>query len=444
MGKIWEFFENMNEYVYVSDVDSYEVIYLNKKAREIFGISSQSDWRGKKCFELLHNCSAPCSICCNAELKEGFFKEWNYFNPRLNKNLVIKETIVEDEGRTCHIEIGLDASNQEWQGAALYNYQNLEAIVNEGLRVALQAGTPDQSIAILLEYLGKALNSERTYIFEKSKEGYDVNTYEWVANGVTPEKDNLQKVPPEVCESWYNGFHNGKHIVISDVEDIREENPLQYHILKRQNIYSLVVVPLYDDKEVIGFYGVDNPLGKSLDYTSNMLQIMGHFMVSSLKRRNLVWELQDISFRDYLTQLGNRHAMQEYIKNIEHGVSIGGIYCDVTGLKLVNDTKGHQAGDDLLVRACESLKRIFGSYGLFRIGGDEFLALCVGIDESALLEKVESLRDDVRKHSVVMAIGAVWEEDSTVDMDWLLVEAERRMYRDKAEYYKASGIDRRR
>lgn len=442
MGKIWEFFENMDEYIYVSDVDNYEIIYLNKKAREVYGIRSLSELKGKKCYEVIHNCSMPCSLCCNNELRPGHFKEWNYFNPKLGKNLVVKETIVEDEGRFCHLEIGLDAN--AWQGTTLYNYQNLEAIVNEGLRVALQAGTPDRAVAVSLEYLGKALNAERTYIFEKNKDGYDVNTYEWVANGVTPEKDNLQKVPPEVCESWYSGFHEGKNIVIADVEMIREENPLQYSILKRQNIYSLVVVPLYDERKIIGFYGVDNPLGKSLDYTSNMLQIMGHFMVSSIKQRNLLFELQDISFRDYLTQLGNRHAMQEYIQNIKQGENIGSVYCDVTGLKVVNDTKGHQAGDDLLVRASRSLKRFFDSYGLFRIGGDEFLALCIGIDEDTLLEKVELLKKDTLKNSVVMAVGAVWEENSRIDIDWLLVEAEKRMYEDKAMYYRTSGVDRRR
>ena len=43
--------------------------------------------------------------------------------------------------------------------------QNLETIINEGLRVALMKETPDQSLEVLLEYLGRALNGERTYIF---------------------------------------------------------------------------------------------------------------------------------------------------------------------------------------------------------------------------------------------------------------------------------------
>ncbi len=178
------------------------------------------------------------------------------------------------------------------QHSGMRNVQNLEAVINEGLRVALLEETPDQSLEVLLEHLGKALAGERTYIFEQNESGCDDNTYEWVADGVEPEKENLQNVPPEVCASWYRKFSIGRHIVIECLEDIRETDPLQYENLKRQNIHSLVVVPLYNGQNLIGFYGVDNPPAKSLEYASNMLQTAAYFIVSSLKRRNLVRELQ--------------------------------------------------------------------------------------------------------------------------------------------------------
>ena len=180
--------------------------------------------------------------------------------------------------------------------SGMWNVQNLEAVINEGLRVALLEETPDQSLEVLLEHLGKALNGARTYIFERNASGCDDNTYEWTASGVEPEKESLQNVPPEVCASWYRKFSVGRHIVIEDLEDIRETDPLQYENLKRQSIHSLVVVPLYDGETIIGFYGVDNPPVKSMEYASNMLQTAAYFIVSSLKRRNLVRELQKRSY----------------------------------------------------------------------------------------------------------------------------------------------------
>ena len=88
------------------------------------------------------------------------------------------------------------------QQSGIQSVQNLETIINEGLRVALLEETPDQSLEVLIEHLGKALNGERIYIFERNESGGDDNTYEWVAEGVEPEKENLQNVPAEVCASW--------------------------------------------------------------------------------------------------------------------------------------------------------------------------------------------------------------------------------------------------
>ena len=196
----------------------------------------------------------------------------------------------------------------------MQSVQNLEAVINEGLRVSLLEETPDQSLKILLKYLGKALNGDRTYIFERSESGYDDNTYEWTADGVEPEIDNLQNVPPEVCASWYRNFSVGRHIVIERLEDIRKSDPLQYENLKQQGIHSLVVVPLYDGSRIIGFYGVDNPPVKSLEYASNMLQTAAYFIVSSLKRRNLVRELQKQSY------LEGRHSLEDILEGARTGI----------------------------------------------------------------------------------------------------------------------------
>ena len=98
--------------------------------------------------------------------------------------------------------------------SSMKNVRNLETVINEGLRVALLEETPDQSLEVLLEHLGKALNGERTYIFEQNETGGDDNTYEWVADGIEPEKENLQNVTPEVGASWYRKISIRKYIRI--------------------------------------------------------------------------------------------------------------------------------------------------------------------------------------------------------------------------------------
>lgn len=326
---------------------------------------------------------------------------------------------------------------------SLLNINHIEQHANETLRIALQAADPEKSLKIVLECLGKSLDGERSYIFEKNRQDGDDNTYEWVADGVTPEKDNLQNLSPEICRNWYGRFRENKCIVFENIEDMREQDPLQYDNLKKQNIVSIVVVPLYDNGKALGFYGVDNPPVQTLKHTINMLRIMGYFIESLIRVRNLVRNLKQMSYSDHLTQIGNRHALREYIDNMDQNDSIGIVYCDITGLKRVNDEKGHEAGDRLILSACECMKKTLDGYALFRLGGDELLAVCNGISEMESWKKVKNLKEKMSEYDVVMAVGAVWKSNAAEGGSNIIAEAETLMYKDKAAYYAASGIERR-
>lgn len=439
-----EFFENANELAYVSDMDSYEILYMNKKAMEAYGISSVEELKGKKCYEVFYGNSAPCAICNNEKLSEGDFIEWKYFNPVLDQYFLLMDTMAEEGGRRRHFELAVDISENEGSRQTLDRHESMEAHINAGIKQATCEPDPDKSIDIILEFLGKELNGERAYIFEKNSLGGDDNTYEWTAAGITSEKENLQNVPPEVCANWYRYFNENKSVMYDDIEKIRDDDPLVYETLKNQDIHSIVVVPLYEDYQVIGFYGIDNPPKQYLDDTLNMLQIVGYFISSMLKRRDMLNQLREMSLCDQLTKLGNRHAMEEYIVNVQRDKSVGIVYCDITGLKRTNDTLGHKMGDQLICRSADSLKSAFGEYGMFRIGGDELLAICVDVDEETLQSRVKLLRKKAVENSVNLAIGAIRVERLEDDLQKLISQAEQLMYQEKNEYYRAAGIDRRR
>lgn len=445
MKEVARFFENLNEIVYISDMDTHELVYLNKKGRTVYGFHSEDEYKGRKCYEVLQNASTPCCFCTNRELREGYFKEWKYYNPSISRHFLLKDTMRISGGRRYRVEMAIDISSQEEQRHALDNYQRLEEIVNAGLRLALMARTPDGSLNILLEYIGKALHADRTFIFERNSKGNDDNTYEWVAAGVSSEIDTLQDVPAEVCAQWYATFTRDKLVVLKQLEDIRESDPLQYATLKRQNINSLVVIPLYENDVPIGFYGVDNPPAHLLNYSAEMLQIMGHIILSLLKMRKLIDKLRDMSRHDPLTNFGNRYALDEYAASLDGPDALGVVFCDITGLKEMNDTQGHNAGDALILRACDCMKTVFSGYDLFRIGGDEFLVFCRGVRRAELDDKVLYLKTLLQESDVVMAVGSVWYKPcSSADIDKLMSEAEVVMYKEKAAYYKESGRERRR
>ena len=332
------------------------------------------------------------------------------------------------------------------------DYQNIETLVNEGLHIAMSHVLADDSLDVILSYLGKILKADRVYIFEKNARGNDDNTYEWAREGVSEEKENLQDVPAEVCANWYQDFSEGKITIIKDLEDIKNQIQLLYEVLKVQNISSIVTVPLFEDGVPIGFYGVDNPPEDMLDYTVNLLQMMGYFVLALLRQRNLQKELLHMSYNDDLTKVGNRRFFADTIQKMTDEDAVGFVYCDVTGLKRLNDSEGHQAGDKLLLQVTSILKEVFSKEQIFRLGGDEFVVLFRSSDYDLFQDKVLQimfqhkilqLRELSIQRQVNLAIGSSWVQNPGNKLIELLSEAEEKMYQDKAEFYRCAGIDRR-
>lgn len=309
-----------------------------------------------------------------------------------------------------------------------------EKVINEGLRIALRERDATRAIELFMEHLGKESGSERIYIFEGYKGNPVFNTFEWCAEGVSEEKDNLQNVPYEAVEWWYNVFETKRCVIIKDLEAIKETEPLTFQYLKPQKIQSLIASPLILEDEIIGFYGVDNPPPEIMEHISNIAEMIGHFIVSLLEKQRLMEQLEKLSFEDSLSGVKNRHALNAYINFHRNLKRTGILYCDVLGLKKVNDTLGHQAGDALIVRASQCLQRQFRKDEIYRVGGDEFLVLCKEIGEDMFVERVSQLRRSMKENDVEMSLGYVW-KDSSTDIDAAISEADKLMYQEKSAYY---------
>lgn len=265
---------------------------------------------------------------------------------------------------------------------------SIEAKVNEGIRLALGYTDCEDAVNAYIKYIGELLQADRAYIFEKNEKFQDCNTYEWAADGVTPEMDSLQELDHELCREWYENFEDNECIIIRNVEDIKNTNPNQYEVLARQNIQSLVAAPLYDEGRVIGFYGVDNFKADTAEWTSDILKFMSYFIVSCIKRRDLIKELLEAGAHDHLTGLGNRYSFNRQIERWNKSDNIVCVVLDVNNLKLCNDRYGHEEGDRLIKDAAYCISSSFGKIGkCFRVGGDEFYVLIKNCDSSVVKQK---------------------------------------------------------
>ena len=140
----------------------------------------------------------------------------------------------------------------------------------------------DDMTPSILESVGKYTTADRAYIFEWSlekKESFK-NTFEWCAPGIEPQIQNLQEVPVCLMQNWVETFIQKKNIIIYDLEEIAEETPQEYEILKPQNIHSLIAVPIYTNHKFIGFIGLDNPDLNQDMVSMNLLSDVGCHMGS--------------------------------------------------------------------------------------------------------------------------------------------------------------------
>ncbi len=163
-----------------------------------------------------------------------------------------------------------------------------ELISNAAMTEALKQDHPSDEIESFLASIGQSLEVERIYIFEDDPEGEGTNnTYEWCDRDVVPQIDNLQKVPFDAVTWWYEQFEQGKDIHITDLEAIRDTEPLTYSYLQPQGIHSLIAKRLMNGERIIGFFGVDNPRVELMADISSFLDTLSNFLSSLIQNRNI-------------------------------------------------------------------------------------------------------------------------------------------------------------
>jgi diguanylate cyclase (GGDEF)-like protein len=154
------------------------------------------------------------------------------------------------------------------------------------------------------------------------------------------------------------------------------------------------------------------------------------------KERAMQKKLFGYSFRDSLTGIGNRRALDDFEKNkLNRTKPFGYIMCDINGLKHINDTKGHDEGDVLITDVSESLKEVFGNENVFRIGGDEFVAYVPDTSKEDIKRQVDYANELIEQKGHSASIGSVYCDDRSMSLGDIKKKADNLMYEAKKNYY---------
>ena len=198
-------------------------------------------------------------------------------------------------------------------------------------------------------------------------------------------------------------------------------------ILNGKPRYVRFKFALLDEKEgrrmIFGIHDIDAVVRQEQEYAKSLAQAQTKASV------------------DALTGVRNRHAFLEAEEDIDRQIEqrlaphFAIVMFDVNGLKTVNDTKGHAAGDELIREACKVICDIFDHSPVFRLGGDEFAVIAQGRD----YENIDELIGKVSDHNeealgnggAVVACGMARFDDDDCTAD-VFARADHEMYENKA------------
>ena len=148
-----------------------------------------------------------------------------------------------------------------------------------------------------------------------------------------------------------------------------------------------------------------------------------------------VFSILDLSKRDPLTGLLNRQAYYADVTRGRKGI-VALISLDMNGLKALNDTYGHAAGDEALQALAECFNNaVARKQAVYRIGGDEFIIVCRKISEEEVKNLIETIASNVEGHTYGCAIGYAYDQAGDKEISAMVKEADAMMYGEKAKHY---------
>ena len=247
----------------------------------------------------------------------------------------------------------------------------------------------------------------------------------------------------KVIETWPKLMNKSNCFIITNEKDMNEAHkiaPEWIDSLRGESVRSIVIFPLRSNNKTIGYIWAGNFDPANTLMIKETLSLTAFILSAEIANEQNITKMKIMSTTDLLTGVLNRNSMNNRISDDLTGKRkidepFGVFFIDVNGLKNVNDTKGHLAGDNLLKDVASTLKELEGNTEIYRIGGDEFMIIATDTSKNEFNKMKEILlNNSERKDRAHFAVGCCHKEETT-DILKAMQKADARMYKSKAEYY---------
>ncbi len=267
---------------------------------------------------------------------------------------------------------------------------NFQKIISEASSEFLNVNMEnvDGSINKLLGKIGCFFEIDRSYIFMiDDRENVIVYSYEWCNEGIEAEI-GVKNVALDTCSWWMKQLEDNGQIYIKDVDDLPSDAYKEKRQLKEQGVKSVIVVPIEDNNEIIGFIGCNSIRNykKWTEYHIDLLKTLSNMLSNGLIKIKSEKKIEHMAFYDHLTGLPNRILFEDRVNQAietakRNGKFIAVMFMDLDSFKMINDTMGHSGGDKVLKDISNILtSTLRRTDTIARFGGDEFLILLNNIE----------------------------------------------------------------
>ncbi len=236
---------------------------------------------------------------------------------------------------------------------------------------------------------------------------------------------------------------------LKEMDSLKEKDPQWYDSLVSANVESLVLFPLKNGRELVGYIWATNFDTDKTMHIKEVLELTTFFIASEISSYEMFDKFRILSTIDLLTGVYNRNemnnrVMQLSVDNRPNRKNLGIVFADLNGLKQVNDNHGHSAGDKLIKDAAELLKEVFKTKEIFRAGGDEFMVLLRDTTMDYMEQHEKELKEKANASDKVrFAVGLCLMDDSQQIYE-AMKAADLNMYEDKKKYYEMFPDQKRR
>lgn len=428
-----EKFDKLDEEVSIIDPDTYELVYVNDYMQRAYGLSDSSSWVGEKCYKILADRETPCDNCLNDRLRRDCFYTATRRNRKTGQYLFMRTTLIPWQGKNYRFSMAFDLSRYIFRDREEIDVVFREVMANDVIAIGMREADPHTGLQKMLEKIGHSLQAERVLIFEEQPDQTVSATYEWYQEDLQPMAPTVQHIPMDSLRPLYAAFDAKQMAIIEDAQAFVRAHPgFTPHL---SGVRRLVSGHLTQSGKSLGFTEVVNPSALAFKSASLLLSTLTLFLASMLRNRDTFRSLERLSTTDQLTGAGNRRGFTEYIRAVPDGIFLAFIFGDLNGLKRINDTQGHEAGDHLLQQAVRHMKALSGDNAVFRMGGDEFMVIARNASEQQAQQLVRELLARYRSSGISMALGVVVCQTPIANIDEVLSQADREMYTDKERIY---------